>query len=348
MSLLSESRVPDPYDAPALNWGVMAPGGIAHAMALAMQRSRQRLVAVGSRSIQRAQAYAERFGLSSAYDSYEAVAADPDVQAVYVASPHSEHRDQALLAIEAGKHVLVEKAFTQNAAQAREVFAAAEAAGVVCLEAMWPRFAPRYDVVRQILRQGLLGEIVSVRADHSQRLPEDPQRRLYNPDLAGGALLDLGIYPVSFASFALGGAPSELDARGSFTKTGVDRTVAMLASGYPDFPDATVTLTFSLAARGSVSAEIIGTDARLELDQTSFYAPGPVRVVRPNGSSVEAPASEVAGSDALVYEACHLARLVAEGRTESDLLPAAETVSIMDTLDEVRRQIGLRYPGEAS
>src|SRR6188472_1270908 len=198
MSLLPTSlpapRIPDPAQAPPLRWGILAPGGIARAFADALRKhTRQELVAVGSRSKERADAFASTFDIPKAYSDYQALVADPDVDVVYVASPHSEHRDQALLVIEAGKHVLVEKAFTRNAAEAGEVIAAARAAGVALMEAMWTRFLPGI---------GVLGRVTTLMADHGQYFDFEPRHRLYNPDLAGGALLDLGVYPVSFTSFA--------------------------------------------------------------------------------------------------------------------------------------------------
>ena len=346
MTLLPTSRIPDPYDAPPLRWGVLAPGGIATSMARAMQRSSQRILAVGSRTQSHADEFAARFGVERSYSSYEQLVSDPDVDAVYVASPHSAHHAQALLAIAAGKHVLVEKSFTRNAAEAREVVAAARAAKVACVEAMWPRFAPRYDIVRQILESGELGEIIAVDATHNRLITEKQAPRMYDPDRAGGALLDLGIYPVSFVSFALG-TPSRVLAAGQLLPNGVDRTIAAVETGFADHPGAVATITTTMAAPSAVIASIAGTEGRIELDGSMFfYGPGRVRLVRPDGTSVEAPEQGPSNHDALVYEACHMAHLVAEGATESPYMPLDETVSIMETMDEIRRQVGVAFPGE--
>ncbi len=346
MTVLPASRIPDPYDAPPLRWGVLAPGGIAASMARALQRSSQRIVAVGSRTPAHADEYAARFGVERAYGSYEQLVSDPDVDAVYVASPHSSHREHALLAIAAGKPVLVEKSFTRNAVEAREVVQAARAAKVACVEAMWPRFAPRFDIVRQILESGELGEIIAVDATHNRRITADNAPRLHDPGRAGGALLDLGIYPVSFVSFALG-TPSRVLAVGNLTPNGVDRTVAAVETDFTAHPAAVATITTTLAAASSVTASIAGTEGRVELDGSMFfYSPGRVRLVRPDGSCVEAPEVGPTNHDALVYEACHLAHLVADGATESPYLPLDETVTIMETMDEIRRQVGVAFPGE--
>lgn len=346
MTVLPTSRIPDPYKAPPLRWGVLAPGGIASNMALAMQRSSQRILAVGSRTQERADEFAGRYGIERSYGSYEQLVSDPDVDAVYIASPHSSHHAQALLAIEAGKHVLVEKSFTRNAVEAREVVAAARDAGVACVEAMWPRFAPRFDIVRQLLDDGELGELIMVEATHNQQISAERAPRLHDPDLAGGALLDLGVYPVSFVSFALG-TPSRVLAAGNLTPRGIDRTVAVVETGFEAHPGAVATASTTLAAQSAVEASITGTKGRIELRGSEFfYGPGPVRLVRPDGTALETPGPDTSSKDALVYEACHLAQLVADGATESPYLPLNETISIMETMDEIRRQLGVVYPGE--
>ncbi len=195
---LAATAVPDPMDAPPVRWGVLGPGGIANTFASALRAgTRSEVVAVGSRSADRASGFARRHGVARSYGSYEALVADPDVEAVYVASPHSEHHAHALLALGAGKPVLVEKAFTRSLAEADEVLGAARAGGLFAGEAMWSRYLPQYDVVRRTVEAGTVGDLVLLQADHGQRLwPGGPQR-LSDPALAGGSLLDLGVYPIS-------------------------------------------------------------------------------------------------------------------------------------------------------
>ena len=268
--------------------------------------------------------------------------ADPEVQAVYVASPHQAHHELALLAIEAGKHVLVEKAFTRDAAQARELVAAAQAAEVTLMEAMWTRFLPRTDVVRQLLADGVLGELETLLADHGQSLTHVP--RLVDPELAGGALLDLGVYPVSWAAFALG-LPGRVRAFGELTEAGVDRQETIILDGFAAHPHAQAVLHTTLAARTPSTASLSGTAARVELGGSTFYSPGPVRLAAGN-DAVEWAGDGVTGHHGMRYEAAHFAQLVADGQLESPLLPLAETVAIMELMDEVRAQLGVRYPGE--
>jgi predicted dehydrogenase len=343
MTTLPTPRTPDPSAAPPLRWGILAPGWIAGAFATAVRLlTRQELYAVASRTRSRAEAFAADHGVAVVHDSYEALVADPAVDAVYVASPHSEHHAQAKLAIEAGKHVLVEKAFARNAGEARDLVAAAAASDVTLMEAMWARFLPRTDIVRQLLEQGELGDLEAVRADHGQPLTHVP--RLMEPALAGGALLDLGVYPVSYALFVLG-VPGTVRASGTLTDTGVDRQLAITLSGFPDHPGAMAHLQTTLAARTPTTADINGSTARIELD-SDFYAPGTVRLVRPDGGSACSPPPVVHGHHGLAYEVAHFAQLVADGRRESPLLPLAGTVAVVEVMDEVRRQVGVVFPGE--
>jgi predicted dehydrogenase len=341
VTTLPLSRTPDPLDAPALRWGVLAPGGIAHDWAAALHaRTTSCVVAAGSRSLDRARAFAGEFGAERAYGSYEALVGDPEVDAVYIASPHSLHHEHALLALSAGKPALVEKAFTRNAAEAVEVVKAARAQGLLVVEAMWARFLPHYDVVRRCLEEGLLGEVAAVAADHGQQLYPDGPQRLADPALAGGALLDLAIYPVSFAHLALGGF-SAVHATGSLVETGVDAGETIAVTG----PNGAIgTLSSTMLAKTPCTASISGTAARLEIDGW-FYQPNVVRLLDPDDRELDRyePPSREHG---LAYEAAEFARLLTDGRTESDLLPLDETVAIMRVLDEVRSQLGVRFPGE--
>jgi predicted dehydrogenase len=294
------------------------------------------LAAVGSRSLAGAQA----FGGGRPHGSYAALVNDPEVDAVYVATPHPMHHANARLALEAGKPVLVEKAFTRNAAEAAAVIDAARARGLLLVEAMWARFLPHYDVVRRSLDAGLLGEVRAVEADHGQLLHPDGPQRLADPALAGGALLDLAIYPVSFARLALGPF-TDVQATGTLTATGVDASETIAVTGAQG---AIGTLSSTMLAKTPCAASISGTAARLEIDGW-FYQPSTVRLLDPDDREVdryESPSRE----HGLAYEAAEFARLLAAGETESDLLPLDVTLEIMQVLDEVRRQLGVRFPGE--
>ena len=341
ISTLPAPRESDLAAAPPIRWGIVAPGWIAEQFTATVHRTtRSRVVAVGSRSLDRAQRFAAAYGVERAYASYEQLVSDSDVDAVYVASPHSHHHEHALLALSAGKPTLVEKAFTQSAVQAVDVVAAARDRGLLLMEAMWTRFLPHMDVARQLLIDGVLGEICVVAADHGQYFDVGPEHRLLNPALAGGALLDLGVYPISFVSFALG-APDTITARGDLGATGVDVQVsAVLQSGA-----AHGLVSTTQRAKTPTTATISGTMARIEIPG-DFYRPQPIAVVARDGETLTADGGPIDGHAGLAYQAAHFARLLAEGRVESPLLPLDETVAIMQTMDEIRRQIGLSYPNE--
>ena len=339
---LPAPRTPDPRQAPPLRWGVLAPGGIAHSFAAALRaRTGQQLQAVASRSPSRAEAFAREFGAPTAYGSYADLVTDPDVDVVYVASPHSEHRDHALLAIEAGKAVLVEKAFTRNAAEASEVVRSARAAGVFAMEAMWTRFLPHVDVVRRCLDEGVLGEVHTVMADHGQRLYPDGPLRLSDPALAGGALLDLGIYPISFAHLVLGGFAG-VEATGVLAQTGVDAQESVTVTSETG---ALGLLGASMLTKTPTTASICGTAARLDVDGDFYQHGRTVRLVAPDGTELDS--FTAADRDhGLHFEAAEVARRITAGDLESTLMPLDETVAIMGVLDSVRDQLGVRYPGE--
>jgi predicted dehydrogenase len=326
--------------APPVRWGVLGPGGIAETFAGAVRRhTRGQLVAVGSRSQERADRFAAAWDVDRAHGSYEALVSDPRVEVVYVASPHSEHLAHALLAIAAGKHVLVEKAFMRNAGEAQQVVAAARAAGVFCMEAMWTRFLPHVAAMREVIGRGEIGELVGVIADHGQNMRNHPPtHRLHAPVLAGGAVLDLGVYPIAFAH-DLFGRPDRIHALGSLTETGVDGQVS-IALGYGDGRQGSLHTT--LWARTATTAVVFGSAGRIEV-ATDFYRPTSFTVVPDDGAPWR---HEGHVADGLQFEAAEVARCVAEGRHESPRMTWQDTLDVMATMDEVRRQVGVRYPGE--
>lgn len=325
-----------------LRWGILATGGIAGAFASDLRTAGLDLVAVGSRSQESADAFAARFDIAHAHPSYEALVADPDVDIIYVSTPHPMHHENARLALDAGKHVLVEKAFTLNRAEAEDLQRLAAERGLLAMEAMWTRYLPHMVRIREIIAEGTLGEIRAVSADHTQLLPSDPTHRLNALELGGGALLDLGIYPISFVWDILG-APTGIQAVGRLIETGADAEVATLMTH--DGGAISTTLSSSRAA-GPNAASIIGTDARIDIDRV-WYTPTSFRVTRPDGTVVEEYASDVDGRG-MQYQAHAAERLVGDGILEGDILPIAESVAIMGTLDEIRAQIGVRYPREGA
>jgi predicted dehydrogenase len=317
---------------PPLGWGLIGTGGIAQTFAadLAFTES-GRAVAVGSRYIDSANRFADRFDIPNRHASYEALVADPDVDVVYVATPHPMHHANALLALRAGKPVLVEKAFTMNAAEAEELVATARSEGLFLMEAMWTRFLPHIVEIRRLLTEGALGEIVTVSADHGQWFAEDPEFRLFAPELGGGALLDLGVYPVSFASMVLG-KPDRIATLIDPAFTGVDGQTSMLF-GYASGAQAVLTCT--LFAKSPTRGAIVGTDARIEIDG-DFYAPTSFQLISRSGERSLYEARREGGG--LWHEAEEVARCLREGLLESPLMPLGESIEIMRTMDAVLAQ----------
>lgn len=325
-----------------VRWGILGTGGIAGSFASDLRTAGLDLAAVGSRTADAAGAFAQRFEIANAHGSYEELVANDAVDVVYIASPHSFHAEHALLAIEAGKHVLVEKAFTLNRAEAELVAEAASARGLVAQEAMWTRFLPHMVRLRELIRSGALGEVRAVLADHAQSLPQHPEHRLQNPELGGGALLDLGIYPVSFAWDVLG-EPVGATASGTLTATGVDRQEAIVleyASG------ARAVLHAALDAAGPVTASVIGTEARADLDWR-WYAPTTMRVIsadRAEREPIEVFDGSVPGRG-MQFEALATEAAIRAGASSAPELLIEETLAIMGLLDGLREQLGVVYPG---
>ena len=312
-----------------LGWGLVGTGGIAQSFAADLMYSESgRAAAVGSRHMDSANRFADRLNIPNRHDSYEALVADADVDVVYVATPHPMHHANALLALRAGKPALVEKAFTMNATEAEELVATARAAGLFLMEAMWTRFLPHVAEIRRLLAERALGEIVTVTADHGQWFAQDPDFRLFAPELGGGALLDLGVYPVSFASMVLG-KPDRIVSLVDPAFTGVDGQTSMVF-GYASGAQAVLTCT--LFAKSPTRGTIVGTDARIEIDG-DFYAPTSFDLISRTGERTrfEAP-HEGRG---LWHEAEEVARCLREGLLESPFMPLDESVEIMQTMDAV-------------
>ena len=320
-------------------WGILGPGGIARAFATDLQNLDGHVVAaVGSRTLSNAQDFAKSFG-GTAYGSYGELVADPTVDAIYVATPHPAHKENVISALNAGKAVLCEKPFSVSSKEAEEMVAAAEKNNVALMEAMWARFLPHYGQVRQIVASGILGKILTVHADHGQRLADQNIPRLVEPSLAGGALLDLGIYPVSFAHMILGN-PVKITASGVLTEKGVDAQTSMIF----DYPDgAQAVLNTTMIEQTPCRAVVAGVNGWLEIDRV-FYTPTSMRVTLFDGSVQQYPNTYVGSG--LREQAEAFKQLVLSGKKQNEILNWKDTVDIMKTLDTVRSQIGLRYPFE--
>jgi predicted dehydrogenase len=325
-----------------IRWGIAGPGFIATLFArdLVHIPDDARIVAVGTSRPGGADAFAAEFGVDRVHESYAALAADPEVQAIYIATPHAGHVEAAMTAIAAGKHVLVEKPFTLNAHEAAVLIDAARAKGVFLMEAMWTRFLPHIAKIHELVADGVLGDIVQVFAEQGIWFdPQHPEHRLYDRALGGGALLDLGVYPVSLA-LSLLGAPDRIVSTATMTGTGVDaQTTAVLQ--YDGGAQAITTSTLSAWTR--TGAVIAGTKARIELEPR-WMMPVPFALVTRDGERTEF-ANEYVGHG-LREEAREVARCIRAGQTESALMPHEFSLLTMRTLDTIRAQIGLRYAAD--
>ena len=320
-------------------WGILGSGGIANRFAEDLAHLEGHVVAaVGSRSKDSAEKFAANFPGCTPFSSYEDLVA-ADVDAIYVATPHPMHHANTLLAMKAGKPVLCEKAFTVNAAQAKELIDYSQAHRIPLMEAMWTRFLPHIHAIKELIHSGALGEIHSVVADHGQYIPYSRAARLWEPELGGGALLDLGIYPLTIAHIVLG-SPKTITAVATLTDKKVDLNTSMILT-YESGAHATLSTT--MASRGSVSAMIAGDKARLELDGY-FYAPTSFRLITRDGEVTEFPKNYE--GNGLREEAAEFARVVRSGEIESPLMTHATSLLMMEQMDQIRQQIGVRYPGE--
>lgn len=322
-----------------LRWGILGTGDIASSFVTDLARLEDHVVAaVGSRSAAAADGFGLRHGIPRRYGSYAALAADPGVDVVYVATPHPFHRENALLAIAAGKHVLVEKPFALNASQAREVFAAAQARGVLAMEAMWTRFLPWMGDLLTLVADGTLGELTAVNAEFGVLFAPDPSSRLMDPELGGGSLLDLGVYPLTLACLLLG-APETVTAASVPTSTGVDAHTSVLLT---HAGGAHALVSSSIVAAHTNRASVIGTLGRVEVDPP-FFTPGGFSLTTSEGTTRREHPDEGIG---LRHQAVEVARCIRAGLTESPGRTPGDTLVVLEAMDEVRRQIGLRYPGE--
>ena len=320
-------------------WGILGPGGIARAFAKDLQvLDGHTVAAVGSRTLGNAQDFAKTFG-GIAYGSYQELVEDPLIDAIYVATPHPWHKENVIAALNAGKPVLCEKPFAVNAREAQEMVDAAQVNNLALMEAMWSRFLPHYAQVREIIASGVLGKILTVHADHGQRLADQNIPRLVEPSLAGGALLDLGIYPVSFAHMILGN-PTKITASGVLTDKGVDGQTSMIF----DYADgAQAVLSTTMVEQTPCRAVVAGVNGWLEIDRV-FYTPTSMRVNFFDGSVTQYP--NTYKGHGIREEAEVFRQLVLSGKQQSELLNWNDMVDIMKTLDTVRSHIGLRYPFE--
>ncbi|MEM7331288.1 MAG: Gfo/Idh/MocA family oxidoreductase [Chloroflexota bacterium] len=323
-----------------IKWGILGPGAISRKFATGLQSADgAELLAIGSRNQERAQAFADEFGFSRAYGSYDELVNDPDVDAIYIGTPHSFHKAHSILCLRHGKHVICEKPFAINAKEAAEMIAVAREEKRVLMEAMWSRFLPTLVMVRALLNEEAIGEARMVQADFGFRTNVNPKGRLFDPALGGGALLDVGIYPVSLA-YMLFGQPSQISSMANLGETGVDEETAVLF-GY----DTGQMAVLSTAIRLNTPHEafILGTEGWIKI-MNPWWVSNQIAVKR-HGQEEEILDLPFKGNG-YTHEAEEVMTLIREGRLESDVIPLDESLAIMQTLDEIRAELGVKYPME--
>lgn len=319
--------------------GVLGAGKISHSTVPAMVALEEiECWAVASRSLEKAQAFAEKYGFRKAYSSYEEMLSDPEVELVYVATPHSHHFEHMMLCMEHGKAVLCEKAFTMNAVQARKVMEYAKEHDIFAAEAIWPRYMPSRKMIDDVIASGVIGKVNTLTANLSYVIHEVP--RIYRPELAGGALLDIGVYGINFALMHFGTDIDRVESSVQMTSTGVD-AMETITIFYKDGRMAV--LTHSIYARSDRKGIIHGDKGYIVVE--NINNPQSVSVFDTEDQLIahyEVP-EQINGYE---YEFAECARALKEGRTESWSMPLEDSVFVMEFMDSLRKQWGMIYPQE--
>ena len=322
-----------------IKWGILGCGSIANAHATAVNETPgAELWAVGSRSEEKAKAFAEKHKSHKSYKSYKDLAEDPDVQAIYIATPHPMHCENVLMCLDNGKAVLCEKPFSINAHEARKMVGLAREKRLFLMEAMWTRFFPIMHRLREMLRKGKIGKVRMVTADFGFRGGFDPKSRLFDPNLGGGAMLDVGVYAISFASMILG-KPASIASMMKPAQTGVDAQSGYVL-GYPNGELAV--LYSSVETNTPWEATVMGEKGRIRV-HSPFWKPSSMTVTSDKDETIEMPYE----GNGYRFQVEEVGRCLNQNLKESAIMPLDETISIMETMDEIRAQWGLRYPSEA-
>lgn len=322
-----------------MKFAILAAGHIAHSMARAVSGiEKAERYAVASRDYERAKAFASQWGFKKAYGSYEEMLKDPQVELVYVASPHSHHYQHAKMCLEHGKNVLVEKAFTVNAEQAEELVQLAKEKGLLLAEAMWTRYMPSRFMLDELLDSGVIGEVTSLTANLGYEL--SGKERLQEPALAGGALLDVGVYPINFALMVLKGTVKNVNTTAVLSPKGVDWQNSMTLT----FEDGKMAvLHSSMLARTDRLGVIYGSKGFIEVQNINNCEE--IRVFDTNGklvSRTQVP-EQINGYE---YEVLSCIKALEEGRIECEEMPHSETLRVMKLMDDIRKEWGMYFPCE--
>lgn len=320
------------------HWGILGPGHIAERVIRCFPYARNAdVLAVASRTPGKARGFAEKWNIPRSYESYEDLVRDPDVDIVYVATPNSEHCRLALLALEHGKHVLVEKPFAMNAGEARRMAAFARSRNLFLMEGMWTRFFPAVQKAKELLDIGVIGKVHNIQADFAYRMPYIPGHRMFDPALGGGALMDVGVYSISLASFLYGAMPQAATGLAELGY-GVD----LRANGILQYSDGAMATFFCACdTEAPVSCRIFGEKGWIQIPK--FYAPSRLEVCLYAGGEEKTYDFPLDG-EGFQYEIMAVSDCVNQGLTECSLMPLEETIAQMQILDQLRQRWGIRFP----
>lgn len=323
-----------------IRWGILGAGSIARKFATGLAAvSGSELIAIGSRSIDKACGFAKKHNIPKSYGSYEDMLKDPEVDVVYIATPHTFHKEHTILCLNHGKAVLCEKPFAVNVKEAEEMVDCAKKNKTFLMEAMWTRHLPVVQKVKQWIEEGRIGEVRLLTADFGFRTSINAEGRLFDRNLGGGALLDVGVYPVSFASMIFGGAPERITGMADIGKTGVDEQAAMIL-GYKD--GALAVLHTAIRTNTFHEARISGTKGSIVIPKFWMANSATLQIDGQEKETIDIPHDE----NGYCYEAREVERCIRLGKLQSDAMTWEESISVIKTLDEIRRQWDLKYPSD--
>ncbi len=317
-------------------WGIIGPGKIAHKFAEGLAEvPGAELYAVASRSVAKAEEFAKEFNATKFYGSYEDLVKDEEVDIIYIATPHVFHFEQTLLCLKHKKAVLCEKPFAMNKEQVNEMILTAKKENVFLMEALWTYFLPHYQYVLELVKSEKFGKITGLEADFGFEAPYLPEKRLFNKDLGGGSLLDIGIYPV-FAALTLLGKPDTISAKAEFSKTGVDESCSIVFN-YQNGVRANLLSTIN---KNTTSTATINFEKASVIINRRFHEPTSVTILH---NDQEETISFDVNTNGYNFEAEHVQQMLAEGRTESTVMSFEKSLELIGLLDNIREEIGLIY-----
>lgn len=325
-----------------INWGIIGAGNISSKFAIALGGVEDSNIgAIASRSLEKAKGFAEKYGVEKAYGSYEEMVLDETIDAVYIGTPHSEHKAHAELCIKAGKSVLCEKAFTLNQKDTKYLIDLAKEHNVFLMEAMWTKFHPITKMVKEWILNGKIGNLRGIQINAGFRREFDPEHRLFNPNLGGGALLDIGIYPITYAMFMVDAYPEEISSYAYFGKSNVDEQNAIILN----FKEKGVlaSLNSGISAEVGKDAILIGEEGKIFVKD--FWNSNYVAIYNNQGNIIEEHKSEFE-INGYEYEIREVQDCLRAGKKESEVVPLSDTLSVMKVMDEIRGQWNFKYVQE--